>query len=180
MNEKAQALEALLFVAGEPIDKAELARVLECSADEINQYLAEISEQLSGHGLSIVETEHEVSLTTSVDVAAYLQNFLPDSSKDLSKAAAETLSIVAYRGPIALYEIDMLRGVDSRRMVRQLLYRGAIRRVESPGRAQLYDITSDFLQQLGITSREELPRYEELSTHENVVQLLNQDSSKSS
>jgi len=173
MNENTQRLEALLCVAGEAVSYAELKKLLGISQEELQQLVSELERELSGHGLAIVQTSHEVELVTSPSVSAWLtQTMSPPERDELTPAAAETLAVVAYLGPLTRYEVDMLRGVDSRRMLRQLIRRGAVARHAGHGRAPRYAITEEFLKRLGITRREELPRYGELSSREAIKQLL--------
>lgn len=175
MTDIAQRIEALLFVAGEPVPKKELVKVLGIDDSTLETALKEVVSALQGHGIALVRTEDEVVLVTSPVASQYLAQFLGEGNEGVSMAAAETLSIIAYRGPISRYDIDVLRGVDSRRIVRQLHRRGLIQRTRSAGRTPLYEITPEFLHHLGITRREDLPRFEVLSSHERVQTLLQKD-----
>lgn len=172
MTPQAQRLQALLFVAGEAVSRQELLTLLAASPQELEQLIAELETELATGGLRLVQTEREVELTTSGDVAVWLAQFLQESSGQLSRAAAETLAVVAYTGPVTRYEVDMLRGVDSRRMLRQLVQRGVIARLPSQGRVRRYDVTEEFLKQLGITQREALPQFQEFKRHEGIRRLL--------
>lgn len=172
MNIKSQQIEALLLTAGEAVSLKELAQLTNEPLANIPAYLQEISEGLAGHGLVLVTTDKDAQLTTSPAVGEFLTTFNQEERRPLSKAAAEVLSIVAYRGPIARHEIDVLRGVDSRAALRQLQSRGLIGQSRSTGGGYVYDLNIDFLIQLGISSREQLPDYERLSNHERLIQLL--------
>ncbi|MEK7557008.1 MAG: SMC-Scp complex subunit ScpB [Patescibacteria group bacterium] len=176
MTRAAQQLEALLALAGESVSRRELSQLLKVSPPELQALIDEVAGSFAGHALAIVQTERDVELTTSREVGEWLAQVIPDAgNKELSRAAAETLAIVAYCGPVTRYEIDMLRGVDSRRMLRVLLGRGVVERISGQGRAPRYEITDDFLKHLGITRREELPRFQELSRQERVRELLHKD-----
>jgi segregation and condensation protein B len=177
LSRGAQRIEALLFVAGEAVSKKELAALLKEPVETIDTYVQEISEQLHGHGITVVVTDTHVQLTTSPSVADYLRQFQKEEQPKLSKAAAETLAIIAYRGPLSRYDIDVLRGVDSAAMVRQLVRRGTVRQIQQAGKTPLYDISEAFLLHMGVERREDLPQFAELSNNERIQQLLETSSS---
>ena len=85
-------------------------------------------------------------------------------NEELSRAAVETAAIIAYQGPLTRVDIEYVRGVNSSFILRSLMMRGLIERVENPkdARSYLYRISFDFLKHLGVVRIEELPQYEEL------------------
>lgn len=178
MTDQAQKIQALLFVAGEAVSKQELAKLIKSSVEEIDAYIEEIGQALAGQGLAIAVTNTHAQLTTAPHVAEYLAAFQSQEAEALTRAAAETLALIAYRGPISRYDVDAVRGVDSRSMIRSLVRRGIVRQVQAAGRTPLYDVTEDFLLQLGITKRQELPEFESLSTNEAVARVLDQEDNK--
>lgn len=167
MTPATQKIEALLFLAGEPVSKAELAKLLGENKQNIDQALQELSGALTDHGLSLVQTDTLIELVTSPAVANTLAQWWQDEEK-LSKAAAETLAIIAYRGPLARYDIDVIRGVDSRHSLRQLQRRGLIRRAAGATATTRYEITEEFLKHLGLTGRQQLPQFDQLSAQEKL------------
>lgn len=173
LSESAQQLEALLFTAGEPVAKKDLAKLLGEPLEALEQHFTELDAALAGHGVTLVLTDTHVQLATSPTVAEFLAAFEQQEAQTLSRAASETLAIIAYRGPLTRYDVDVLRGVDSRSMIRQLLRRGVIAQQEAADSTAQYDITPEFLLQLGITRREELPKFDELSSTERIEELLN-------
>ncbi|MEX0650062.1 MAG: SMC-Scp complex subunit ScpB [Candidatus Andersenbacteria bacterium] len=176
MNEITRKLEALLFVAGEAIPRQDLTELLGADTQTVEQAVTELVEALDDSGLSVVQTQTHVGLTTNPVVAEFLAAFNTHEQSTLSKASAETLSLIAYRGPLSRYDIDALRGVDSRSMIRQLLHRGVIQQIKDGGSTPKYDISDEFLLHLGIGRREDLPEYDKLSNNERIKELL--DSSK--
>lgn len=175
MNALTQKIEVLLFLAGEPVSYQEMARVLGSTTAEVEAEVEVLRAALDRHGLSLLRTEGRVQLVTSAAAASFVQTFLQGEVRELSPAAAETLAIIAYRGPISRYDITAIRGVDSRRILQQLLLRGLIRKkTEAPSRASLYVVSEEFLQHAGLTDVTQLPDYATLSSDERVRRLVEQ------
>lgn len=172
MTEQAQKIQVLLFVAGEAVPKVELVELLKESPESINQHLDELRAELEHQGIALVVTDTHAQLSTAPAMAEFLASFQKEELGELTKAAAETLAIIAYRGPIARYDIDMLRGVDSRSMIRGLMRRGIVRRLQRSGRTPMYDVTEEFLLNLGIEKREDLSDFATLSSHEAIQRIL--------
>lgn len=172
MTPLAQQIEALLFTAGEAVSLRDLSELTHTAPEEVITALREIDEHCNSSGLALTITDTHAHLTTSTSVAEFLSQFVSEHTTALSKAALETLSLIAYRGPIARSDIDTIRGVDSRRMTQQLLHRGLIRQVRTAGEAAKYELTEECLAHLGITKRSDLPAFDELSRHEGIKNLL--------
>jgi segregation and condensation protein B len=158
-------LEALLFVAAGAVLPAQLAtaldlplRVVENALDILEKRLAS---EISPRGFRLQRHLGRVQLTTSPDMANDVERFLGlESTSKLSRAALETLAIIAYQQPVTRPEIDAVRGVSSDGTLKSLLSKGLIQevgRAERPGRPILYMTTADFLQNFGLNSLEELP-----------------------
>ncbi|MDB5178873.1 MAG: scpB [Patescibacteria group bacterium] len=154
-------LEALLFVATEPLSVAQLAGAAGAGPDDTARALADLQKQLSTTGLRLSQLNGTYRLVTAPETAATVRGFLRAESKaELSRAALETLAIVAYRGPLTRSQIETLRGVSSETMLRNLLGRGLIveaGRSREPGRPLQYAISHSFLQHFGLTSPTDLP-----------------------
>lgn len=167
MAEAARRAEALLFVAAEAVSKRDLARALGVEAPhELDTVLASLEQTLTGRGLCLIDDGTTVQLATSPQVAAFLQREAgPDQ---LSAAALETLTIVAYCGPMTRPAIDGIRGVDSRRTLRQLVLRGLIERTAAPRGVRVYDVTTDFLRHVGVQRKTDLPNFQEFTAHERI------------
>lgn len=164
-DELLACLEAVLFVAAIPVTANQLAETLAQPPEEVLSGLKELSERyaLSG-GLSLQWHAGKVQLTTSPRMAAIVEKYLGlEAQTRLSKAALETLAIIAYRQPITRPGIDAIRGVSSDSVLRSVLSKGLIQeagRSEGPGRPILYETTPDFLQHFGLSSIDELPPFE--------------------
>ncbi len=175
MTELAQRVEALLFLAGEGVSKKELGKLTGQLPTAVDRAIAELTEALRDHGLTLVIIDTHVQLTTGQHVSSFVSQFLTQEGSTLSAAAAETLALIAYRGPISRYEIEAIRGVDTRRILRQLLLRGLIGSTVTNNRRRQYIVTEEFLSHLGLPRREDLPRFEELSSHEKIMVALKRE-----
>jgi len=156
-------LEAMLFVAEEPIPAGELAEVLELPVADVQAELVEYGAALAadGRGLVLKEIGGGWRLFTHPDAHPYLERFAAtDRVTRLSKAALETLAVVAYKQPVSRGQVAEIRGVDSERALRTLERRGLIVEVGTaagPGQALLYGTTPLFLEKLGVRALDELP-----------------------
>ncbi|MBI3251333.1 MAG: SMC-Scp complex subunit ScpB [Candidatus Andersenbacteria bacterium] len=175
MTQAAQHIEALLFVAGEAVPKKDLAKLAGLDEAQLADVLLELSQSLTGHGIVLMDTAQGVQLVTSPDVGAFLETFLAEGTSALSRAASETLALVAYRGPVSRYDLEAIRGVDCRRILSHLVFRGLVVKEPTDGQAMLYDISADFLMHMGITAKEQLPQYEALRNNERLRELLSAD-----
>lgn len=157
-------LEALLFVAPEPVSVRQLAQALGRPQREVEQALHELAEALRTRGLRLQHHRGRWQLTTAPELAPLVERFLGlEGTARLSRAALETLAIVAYRQPISRPQVDAIRGVNSDGVLRSLLSKGLLEevgRAEGPGRPILYGTTAAFLQAFGLTSLDELPPLE--------------------
>lgn len=155
-------LEALLFFRGEPMSLRELAKLLQCSEQEVRQALDALSQALQTRGLCLVEANGEVELRTAPAAADFLDAVRKEElNRNLGKAALETLAIILYKGSVPRSDIDYIRGVNSTFILRALLIRGFIERVQNPNdqRSFLYRPTIELLSHLGVRSVNELPEY---------------------
>ncbi|MEW5829272.1 MAG: SMC-Scp complex subunit ScpB, partial [Chloroflexota bacterium] len=154
-------LEGLLFVAVEPVAPAQLAAALELTATQVEKGLQELEEQLSGRGLRLQRHGGRVQLTTAPELAEPIERFLGlEATSRLSRAALESLAIIAYQQPVTRPQVDAVRGVNSDGVMKSLLGKGLIQevgRAEGPGRPILYGTTADFLGYFGLNSLTEMP-----------------------
>lgn len=158
-------IEAILFWKAEPVSIKKLGEMLGIDTESVKNGLAELANSLSGRGLTLVQTDDEVMLGTSKELSPLIEQLTKDElARDLGRAGLETLSIVLYQGPISRAEIDYIRGVNSQFILRALLIRGLVERVENPkdARSYLYKTTMDLLSHLGISKITELPEYEKI------------------
>jgi segregation and condensation protein B len=162
-DQEMAALEALLFVAKEPLSISKLADILEISEQGVVELLEGLRERYESKdsGLTIVEIDKCFRLGTKPEMASYIETLYKQPVQILSNAALEVLSIIAYRQPITRGEIDFIRGVQSDRSLATLVERGLVQEVgrkDSPGRPILYGTTEHFLLHFGLKSLDELPK----------------------
>ena len=154
-------LEALLFVAGEPVTTAQLATALDVAPSVIERGLNELDASLSARGLRLQRHAGRVQLTTAPQLAELIERFLGlEATTHLTRAALETLAIIVYQQPVTRPQIDSIRGVNSDSMMKSLLHKGLILesgRADGPGRPILYSTTPEFLQHFGLNSILEMP-----------------------
>jgi segregation and condensation protein B len=154
-------LEAILFVAAEPVPTGQLAAALDVAVSVIERGLNELDASLSVRGLRLQRHAGRVQLTTAPQLAELIERFLGlESTTHLSRAALETLAIVAYQQPVTRPQIDSIRGVNSDSMIKSLLNKGLILetgRTDGPGRPILYSTSPEFLQHFGLSSILDMP-----------------------
>lgn len=171
MENLMQRLYAILFVAGEEgVQREALAKIVESPLYLVDQALEELKEHLAQDDISplqLVNYHHTFRLLTTEAYQGDLEKFAQSSmSQSLSRAAIETLAIIAYRQPITRMEIDSIRGVSSQAMVQKLLARDLIKevgRIEAPGRPVLYGVTPYFMNYFALESLEDLPSIQPLT-----------------
>ncbi len=158
-------IEAILFWKGEPQSIKKLAISLEKTEEEIKAGLEILKEKIQNRGVELLWKNDEVMLGTSSKVSAIIERLTKEELvRDLGKAGLETISIIAYKGPISRAEIDYIRGVQSNFILRNLQIRGLVEKITNPkdARSFLYRPTFELLQFLGITKMEDLPEYEKV------------------
>jgi len=158
-----RALEAVLFVCDEPVSASILAQAVEMSRRDVEAALAELAGELQdrGSGLVLREVAGGWRLFTDPEVAPFVEQFILSSRQArLTKAALETLSIVAYKQPVTRHQVNSIRGVSTDGVIRALVERSLVQEVgrdDGPGRAVLYGTTPEFLERLGLPSLADLP-----------------------
>jgi segregation and condensation protein B len=167
MNLDAQ-IEAVLFWKAEPVSVKKLAEIFgkeekKVSEAEIREAIAVLKNNLKNRGLTLLELDNTVSLGTAREMSPLIEKLTKEELvRDLGKAGLETISIVLYQGPITRAEIDYIRGVNSQFILRNLLIRGLVEKVENPAdrRSFLYKPTMDLFAHLGVSAITDLPDYE--------------------
>ena len=184
-DELAGIIEGILFGAGDGVSMTELCRCLDKPVSEV-QFAMEILRQdyqSKARGIRLVQVKDSYQLSTKPDYYGYIKEITRHQEKTgLSRAALETLAIIAYRQPVTRLAVDELRGVSSSSAIQRLLDRGLIcdgGRLEAPGRPILYKTTNAFLKTMGFTSLKEIPEFEIFSQGKQEsfdLELLNSES----
>jgi segregation and condensation protein B len=165
-NNPVAALEALFFYYGEPLDAKKISKLMEIKEDECGALIEELASKLNSDeksGLMLVRHGGFFQLATKPDLAWLGQKLVQEEFKEeLTPAALETLSIVAYLGPVPRSTIDYIRGVNSSFILRSLLVRGLVTRETQAAKKNTfeYKVSFDFLKHLGLQKIEDLPEYE--------------------
>ena len=160
------SIEAILFAYGDPITTNKIAKLLDVKLEEIKILLENLHKNLEveSRGLRLILNDNKVQMATKPEFSHLLQEFIKEEFKEtLTPAALETISLIAYFGPISRAKIDYFRGVNSSFTLRSLLMRGLVERLENQkekGGGYLYQLSFDALKQLGISKVEELPEFD--------------------
>lgn len=172
----AATLEAVLFAAGRPLSSRQLANLTDAKPSAVETALEQLDAQLKEQrrGVRLMLHDGKALLVSNPEYGKVVEQFIKDEfTGPLSRAALETLAIIAYRGPIAKPAIDTIRGVNSAIMLRTLLIRGLVdrRRDRSDARTFAYALSFDFLRHLGVARLDALPRYAELHANQVIERL---------
>jgi len=163
MDEFARAVEATLFASASPLSVEEIAEY--AGQGDVTAAIALLSDHYSGRGIELVERGGRWHFQTSPDLAHILRREREEPRR-LSRAATETLAIIAYHEPVSRAEIEAIRGVQiSKGTLDVLMDAGWVRpagRREGPGRPLLYATTGEFLSHFGLGSRRDLPGIDDL------------------
>lgn len=170
-------LEALLFVSGEPTPVATLARALTVSPKDLQAAATALEQRYdaTAAGVRVFRSPEGVQLVTAPEAREAVEALITHSIRErLTPAAAETLAIIAYRGPISRAGIEAIRGVNSSFTLRLLALRGLVTRSPHPKdrRSFVYQVSAEFLRYLGASSVETLPEYAQLHTHVGMAKLV--------
>ncbi len=159
-----QQIEAILFVMAKPVSFTKLAKWTNSSSEAVQAALQAYAQTTADRGIYLSMTGSEAQLTTAPVVHDLIAQIIKDErSGELTKPSLETLSIIAYRSPITKAELEAIRGVNCTLILRNLLIRGLITETMDKLKAvEVYDITPEYLQLLGVQTVAELPDYERL------------------
>jgi len=177
MNIK-QKIESLLFVAGKPLNLKKIIELLEkeASKKEVVEAVDELINEYKSQnkGIQLIRQGDKVQMATSADASDIVQRFIKDETTgELSKPSIETLTIVAYRGPVSKLELERIRGINCSLILRNLLLRGLItENYDKRKQEDYYEISLDFLRHLGISQVNELPDYNKLHSNKDIDKFL--------
>lgn len=163
-------LEAILFVASKPLSLKALVAATSASKEDVEQALQALSDKFNTDtsGIHILESDGIFQMVTNPQSAQIIDTFIEKEIKsELTRAQLETLTVIAYRGPLTRPEIEQIRGVNCALILRNLSMRGLIdEKAEQNDLIPAYILSLDALRVLGITKVQDLPEYETLHAHE--------------
>ncbi|MCK9438800.1 MAG: SMC-Scp complex subunit ScpB [Patescibacteria group bacterium] len=175
MNIK-RSIESLLFVSPKPLSLKELADVLDKKTEEVEKDLQELIDDYKNNdrGILIIENSKKYQMSSSPESAAVVQKFMQSEvSGELTPASLETLTIIAYRGPIKKKDIEKIRGINCSLILKNLLIRGLVEEKSADEiEDNIYTVSLDFVKFLGISSLNDLPDYEKFNNNEEIDKLL--------
>lgn len=173
-----KALEAILFAAGHSMPYDKLAAVMGLTPAIVKRYAKELASTYDDKGISLLLYPDSCQLCTKEEFATLVREALGiRRGGNLSASSMEVLAVIAYNQPITRSFIDTIRGVDSSYAVGSLLDKGLIEasgRLDAPGRPMLYVTTDKFLRVFGLSSLEDLPETEALSTAAQQIGISNE------
>ncbi len=161
------AVECMLFVSPEPLSAAQMAAALESEVTLVENAVNELIADLSNRGLQIVRVAGGYQMCTKPEFSSICQRIMIRQSQKLSRAALETLAVVAYKQPVTQPEIEAVRGVNASGVIKTLIDKGLIYEVgrkQTPGRPILYGTTPQFLEYMGLNDLSQLPDIDALSS----------------
>lgn len=158
---------SVLFVAGDGIEKDFIAEKLQVSQKELTKVIEELKKEYSGEkGIYLIEYKNKIQFSTNPEYANYISDVLnPIREKSLTRAALETLAIIAYKQPITKLDIEDIRRVNSDYAVQILIDQNMIEvvgRKDAVGKPLLFGTTENFLKRFDIKDISDLPDYEHL------------------
>jgi len=166
------ALEAVLFMAAEPLPMVDLAEILEITPEAAEVLVRQLESEYAARGIHVQRVAGGLQVGTRPEYGHYIAKLLKPERFRLSRAALETLAIVAYKQPVTRPEVDAIRGVNSDSPLDTLLQYELVceaGRKDAPGRPLLYRTTDSFLGKFGLNSIADLPGLDTIPTDEAEV-----------
>ncbi|OGH77870.1 MAG: hypothetical protein A3G08_02145 [Candidatus Magasanikbacteria bacterium RIFCSPLOWO2_12_FULL_47_9b] len=165
-------IESILFVASKPLGVNDIARALSAdplSVEKVIQDLC-VMHNTPESGIHILFQDGTVQMATNPGVYETTELFLKDEiAGELTKAQLESLTVIAYKGPITRPELEQIRGVNCAVIIRNLMIRGLVEEKERDSELlPVYHISMEALRQLAVTNTSELPNFDVLSAHDSI------------
>jgi segregation and condensation protein B len=171
-------IESLLFITTRPLSVNRIAEIVEGDKAEVKTELEKLFVEYNqpDRGVNLQKIDNDYQLITNAENSQMVAEFLKEEiTGELTPASLETLTVIAYRGPITRAELELIRGVNCSIILRNLLIRGLIEEIDDKkNMVEKYQITFDFLKHLGLTEASQLPEYQHLNSAEALEQLLKQ------
>ena len=166
-EDRKRGIEAIIFAAPNPVNASQIAQQLKLETETVQQLLTELQQDYASNGVQLVERNGNWTFQTAADLAPHL-TFVKTRPAKLSRAAMETLAVIAYHQPLTRTEIENIRGVTIHRGTLDILLEtGWVKpdkRRDVPGRPLTWVTTDSFLEHFGLVTLRELPGVEELKS----------------
>ena len=173
LSKEQAIIESMLFAAGREVSVKELMNVLELGAEDIDKIVLNLKSEYEERksGIEIIKVDESYQMCTKKEYYEYIYPLFDNRAKpNISTAALETLSIIAYNPNVTRAEIEAIRGVNADGTVYKLLEYDLIEesgKLSAPGRPTTYKVTSKFMKMFGISSLDELPELPRYKLDEN-------------
>ncbi len=168
-------IESILFIAGKPVSIKRLTKNLNSSDKEVVKVCQELIKEYEEKkgGMRMIKNGSRYQLVSSPENADIVKDFIKDeTSGELTQPSLETLTIIAYRGPVSKIEIERIRGINCSLILKNLLIRGLIEiKADKKKNESYYTVSFNFLKFLGINNIEELPEYDRLNQNETIDEI---------
>ncbi len=173
----ARQLESLLFSSPRPMTYRKLAESTGAKPEEVKLAVEELAQKFNQDesGINILRHGDSVQMVTTPLESKLITQFLKEEQAgELTRPALETLTIIAYRGPVSKIQLDTIRGVNCALILRNLMIKGLVEAKAHKDKLQTsYQVTNDFVRFLGLNHISELPEYQQLNQNEHLDSLLN-------
>lgn len=170
-------IESLLFTSPRPLSLRRLAELTGGTPEEVDQAVAAAAQEYNtdSRGIHVLRHAGTVQMVSNPVNSKLVTEFLKEEQAgELTRPALETLTIVAYRGPISKIQLDTIRGVNCALILRNLMIKGLVEAKAHKNKFQsTYQVTTDFVRFLGLNQVSDLPDYDQLNRDANLEQLLN-------
>lgn len=175
MDNLKEIIKSILFIAGEGVEKKVIMEKLELNEKTFTKALDELKAECSEDaGIKVIEYKGKIQLCSNANYSEQISTVLnPIREKALTKAAMETIGIIAYKQPITKLEIEEIRNINSADYAIQALLDNKmieiVGRKDAVGKPYMYGTTEEFLKRFNLTSLEDLPDYQELEERINLI-----------
>ena len=157
-NEQKKIVEALIFLSGGEISRTNISKKINIKNDILEKIIVDLKNDYQDRGICLSDNGNYIGFYTNQSISDKLKEIKKEETDGpLSKRVRETLTTIAYCGPLKKIDIDFIRGVNTHFILKQLVLRGLVSKTDS--KTSLYMVTLDFLSSIGIDSVEKLPNY---------------------
>ena len=170
-------IESLLFISNYPLTAKRLAELAEEKTDAVKKAIDELEKDYQERrdcGIILMRVDDKIQLGTHSGSAKEVRQFIKDETTgELTRASLETLTIIAYRGPVTRAEVEQIRGVNCAIILRNLLIRGLVEeKINKEKMETRYSVSLEFLKFLGVTGTDQLPDFQKLNSADRLQKIL--------